>query len=196
MFSHLKLKLPSHLLLILTMAGFLSACSAPGKQFYILTAEAPTSHKSSKIGIGVGPITIASYLDRPNLVFQQKDNQLIIAESHRWAGNLEDHINRALATNLGRLMGTPHVRTYPWQGDEGLRYQITIDIDTLHANAEGDAVIEAKWRVYSLPDRGVVSQGSWSGTEPLQADGYHEMIAAQSRLLATFAAQIANSLTP
>lgn len=196
MFSHFFSRFPSQLVLTWLLLGLVASCSSSGsgKQYYLLTAEAPTNHKSSQLGLGIGPITIANYLDRPNLVFQQDNHQLIIAESHRWAGDLEDNLTRVIATNLGRLLGATQVRTYPWLGDDGLRYQITMDIDTLHANSEGDAVLEARWRVYSLPDRKVVHQGSWSGSEALQADGYNEMVAAQSRLIATLCDQVANQL--
>ena len=40
------------------------------------------------------------------------------------------------------------------------------------ATADGDAVLDAAWRVYSLPDRRMVTSKSWSGTEPLATDGF------------------------
>jgi uncharacterized lipoprotein YmbA len=58
-------------------------------------------------------------------------NQLAVAEDHRWAGDLASSIARVTAANLGRRMNTGNVRTYPWQGDEGIRYQITLDIRQL-----------------------------------------------------------------
>lgn len=180
-------------LTLLALPVLLTQCGAAGKQFYVLTSEGPPPSGGGR-GIGVGPITIASYLDRPNLVFQQGNHQLIIAESHRWAGNLDENIARVLATNLGRQLNTGNVRTYPWVGDDGLRYQVAVDINSLHGTEAGDAILEATWRIYALPGRTLTSQGSWSGTEPLRADGYDELVAAQSRLLTTLSTQIAASL--
>ncbi len=177
-----------HLLPILLLAS----CASP-KSFYVLSAEGPAP-TGGGTGIGVGPVSLAGYLDRPNLVFQESGNRMSVAESHRWAGDLEENIARVMATNLGRKLGTGNVRVYPWGADGELRYQVSLDIRQLHANSEGDAVLDAAWRVYSLPDRRMIATKSWSATEPLAADGYDEMAAAESRLLARLAAEIASTL--
>ena len=56
------------------------------------------------------------------------------------------------------------------------------------------AKLDAAWRVYSLPDRRMIVSKSWSGSEPLRKDGYDEMAAAESRLLARLASEIAATL--
>jgi uncharacterized lipoprotein YmbA len=166
---------------------------APGKSFYVLTPEGPAP-SGGGMSVGVGPVSLASYLDRANLVFQESGNRMAVAESHRWAGDLEENIARVTATNLGRRIGTGNVRVYPWGSDSEIRYQVSLDIRQLHGNADGDAVLEAAWRVYSLPDRRMIVSKSWSGTEPLKTDGYEELAAAESRLLGQLATQIAATL--
>lgn len=180
------------LLLLPLIACLLGSCATP-KSFYVLSAEGPAP-TGGGMGVGVGPVSVAGYLDRPNLVFQESGNRMAVAESHRWAGDLEENIARVTATNLGRKLGTGNVRVYPWGADGELRYQVSLDIRQLHATADGDAVLDAAWRVYSLPDRRMISSKSWSGTEELTADGYDEMAAAESRLLARLAGEIAASL--
>lgn len=175
--------------------GVLSSCSssAPSRAFYLLTADGPAP-SGGGTGIGVGPVAVAGYLDRPNLVMQENGARIAVAESHRWAGKLEDNFARVLATNLGRQLKTGNLRTYPWETDEGLKYQISVDLTQLHGTSEGDALLEASWRVYSLPDRKLVATRSWSGTEPLTKDGYDELVAAESRLVARFASEVGKSL--
>lgn len=174
--------------------GLLSSCaSAPTRAFYVLTADGPAP-SGSGVGIGVGPVALAGYLDRPNLVMQENGTRIAVAESHRWAGKLEDNFARVLATNLGRQLKTGNLRTYPWETDEGLKYQISVDLTHLHGTSEGDAVLEATWRVYSLPDRKLIATHSWSGTEALSKDGYDELVAAESRLIAQFAAEVGRTL--
>jgi len=173
--------------------SFLASCAAPATSYYLLNAEGPVP-STSGIGIGVGPVSLAGYLERQNLVLEEADNQLTVAADHRWAGDLADNIARTTATNLGRQLRTGNVRSYPWEQDNGLRYQVSLDIQRFHASTDGEAVIEATWRVYSLPDRSLASTRAWSGTEPLTADGYKEVVAAESRLLARLAAEIAKGL--
>ena len=145
-------------------------------------------------GIGVGPVALAEYIDRPNLVVAESENQLGIAESHRWAGDLSASIARVTATNLGRRLNTGNIHTYPWRGDDGLRWQVTLDIRQFHGAADGHAVIEAGWRAYALPERRVVASRTFVDREPLAADGYQPLVAAQSKLLSRLADDIAKSL--
>lgn len=177
-----------YLLLFLVLAS----CASP-KSFYVLNAEGPAP-SGGGMGVGVGPVSLAGYLDRPNLIFQESGNRMSVSENHRWAGDLEENIARVTATNLGRKLGTGNVRVYPWGTDGELRYQVSLDIRQLHATADGDAVLDAAWRVYSLPDRRMISSKSWSGTEDLDADGFEGAAAAESRLLARLADEIAVSL--
>lgn len=143
------------------------------------------------MAIGVGPVVLAEYIDRPNLVLQEGPNQLAVAEDHRWAGDLGGSIERVMAANLGRRMGTGNVRAYPWQRDDEINRQVTLDIRQLHGGADGCAVIEAGWRIYQLPERKLVVSRTFVAREELASDGYPALVAAQSRLLARLADDIA-----
>lgn len=179
--------------LLLTSVVLLAACAAGSKSFYVLTADGPAP-SGGGLGIGVGPITLAEYIDRPNLVMAESANQLAVAENHRWAGDLSASVTRVTAANLGRQLNTGNVRSYPWQGDDGIRYQVTLDIRQFHGGADGYAVIETGWRAYSLPERKLKASRTFVDREPLAADGYQSLVAAQSRLLSRLAADIAKEL--
>ncbi len=178
---------------ILTAILALAGCTTTSRSFYVLTADGPAPSGGGP-GIGVGPVSLAEYIDRANLVIAETPNQLGIAEDHRWAGDLSASVARVTAANLGRRLGTGNVRTYPWQGDDGIRYQVTLDIRQLHGAADGYAVIEAGWRAYSLPDRKIKASRTFVAREPLESDGYQPLVAAQSRLLSRLADDIAGGL--
>lgn len=171
----------------------IAACASAPKSYYVLTADGPTP-SGGGAGIGVGPVVVAEYLERPNLVIQEQPNQLSIATDHRWAGALDASIARVTATNLGRRKGTGNVRVYPWPRDEGLRYQVTLDVRQFHGEADGHAVLEAGWRVYALPERRLVASRTFNGREALERDGYPPLVAAKSRLLSRMADDIAKSM--
>lgn len=178
---------------LLASVVLLASCASGSKSFYVLTADGPTP-SGGGIGIGVGPVTLAEYIDRPNLVMAESANQLSVAEDHRWAGDLAASVTRVTTANLGRQFNTGNVRSYPWQSDDGIRYQITLDIRQFHGGADGYAVIEAGWRAYSLPDRKIKASRTFVDREPLEADGYQALVAAQSRLLSRLAQDIAKGL--
>jgi uncharacterized lipoprotein YmbA len=179
--------------LTLIVAALLAACAQPNKSFYVLTASGPVP-SGGGVGIGVGPVSLAEYIDRPNLVTQQAPNQLAVAEDHRWAGDLSASIARVVAANLGRNLNTGNVRTYPWLRDDEIRYQVTLDVRQLHSEADGYALIEAGWRVYQLPERRLVASRTFTDREALETDGYNASVAAQSRLVGRLSDHIAASL--
>lgn len=146
------------------------------------------------MGIGVGPVMVAEYIDRPNLVVAESEHELGVAEDHRWAGDLSAAVARVTAANLGRRLDTGNVRTYPWSGEDGMRRQVVIDVRQLHGGYDGHAVLEAGWRVYALPERRLVVSKTFVAREALASDGYPALVAAESRLLSRLAAEISGSL--
>lgn len=190
------MKFPAALAGFLLVFPFLlltTGCGGSAQSFYTLTPDGPAPMASGR-GIGVGPVTIAEYLDRSNIVVSEGENQLGVAESHRWAGELSESIARVTATNLGRRKGTGNTHTYPWNSDSQVRWQIALDIRQLHGGADGNAVIEASWRAYALPERRLVASRNFVASEPLEKDGYPALVAAQSRLLSRLADEIAARL--
>ena len=179
--------------LVLTALLLLAGCGMGSKSYYVLTADGPAP-SGGGTGIGVGPVNLAEYIDRPNLVIAENANQLGIAEDHRWAGDLAASITRVTAANLGRRLNSGNVQVYPWRNDSDIRWQVTLDIRQFHGGADGFAVIEAGWRAYSLPDRRLVASRTFVDREPLVADGYQPLVAAQSKLLSRLAADIAANL--
>ena len=179
--------------IVFLLAALLTGCAQPNKTFYVLTASGPMP-SGGGLAIGVGPVSLAEYIDRPNLVTQEAPNQLAIAEDHRWAGDLSASIGRVVAANLGRDLKTGNVRTYPWLRDEEIRYQVTLDIRQLHSESDGYAVIEAGWRIYSLPERSLKASKTFTDREPLDSDGYNSSVAAQSRLIGRLSDNIAASM--
>lgn len=180
-------------LAVVSMVFWLTACAGPAKTFYVLSSGGQTLSAEGP-AVGVGPVALAGHLDRPNLVFMEGQNRLVVAESHRWAGDLADNVAQVMAVNVGGELGSGRVQAYPWGSDGGLRAQVTLDIHQLQGNATGDAVVSASWRIYALPQRTLVRSGSWSGVEPLHEDGYEALVAAESRLLERLAREIAGQL--
>lgn len=171
----------------------LPGCGSGYPNFYTLSPEGPTPARNG-IGIGVGPVTVADYADRQNLVIQTSPNKMEIAELDLWAGDLNDSIARVLSINLGRRLGTGNVRTYPWQRDSEIDFQVSMDIGEFIAGADGYAHLEANWRIYALPKRNLAASGTFIGKEPIATEDFEAVVAAQSRLLAKLAEDIAPAI--
>ena len=171
----------------------LTSCSTERNYYLLSPVGRPPS--GGGIGIGVGPVTMANYLvERPYLVFQSTPNKMEISDLHVWGGSLRNDFTRVLASNLGHRKNTGNIRTYPWDRENELNYQITIDVRHFHGTADGDAILEASWRVYKLPGSRLVTSSTSTLREPILQDGFESLVAAQSRLIDQLAASIAAKL--
>jgi len=146
------------------------------------------------MGIGVGPVTLAEYVDRQNLVIQTGPNKMEIAELELWSGDLDNSIARVLSVNIGRRLGTGNVRTYPWQRDSEIDYQVAMDIREFIARDDGYAHIEASWRIYSLPGRNLTASRTFIAKEAIATEDFEAVVVAQSRLLGRLAGDIASAI--
>ncbi|MFT6241861.1 MAG: putative lipoprotein YmbA [Akkermansiaceae bacterium] len=180
-------------LLILVTFFALASCSTERNYYLLSPVGKPPS--GGGIGIGVGPVTMADYLvERPYLVFQSTPNKMEISDLHEWGGDLRNDFTRVLASNLGRRKGTGNIRTYPWERENELKYQITVDVRQFHGTADGDALLEASWRAYELPGSRLIASKTSTLREPITNDGFEELAAAQSRLIDKLAAAISKEL--
>ena len=79
-------------------------------RFYLLPTltdvSSPAAMGERALTIGVGPVTLPPYLDRPQIVTRASRAQLHLAELDQWAASLQDTVARVLAENLSLLM--PH----------------------------------------------------------------------------------------
>jgi len=92
---------------LLVLGGCL--CTPPSR-FYLLPTltdvSSPAAMGERALTIGVGPVTLPPYLDRPQIVTRASRAQLHLAELDQWAASLQDTVARVLAENLSLLMPT------------------------------------------------------------------------------------------
>lgn len=176
--------------IILSVAWMFVGCSSTHPTFYTLSAEGP-SPSGGGVEVGVGPVILAEYVNRSNLVVKTSANKMEVAQNHRWAGDLDHSISRVLAINLGRKLNTGNIRTYPWSRDSEVDYQVAMDIREFVAGDDGYAHLEASWRIYALPSRRMVESKTFVGKEPIASSDFEAMVAAQSKLLGKLSADIA-----
>ena len=118
------------------LSFFLSGCgsSRPAK-FYTLhpvksipAAAKQTVLSDPPVTVGIGPIEIPDYLDRPQIVTRTAQNELAQAEFERWAGSLKTDIARVLVENLSVLLPPDQVSVVPWTRGGPLQYRVAVDV--------------------------------------------------------------------
>ncbi len=175
-----------------TLLLLLAGCGSAEK-FYRLSAEAPATTGGAALSLGVGPVTLPSYVDRAELVYQSGPNEFAVPTNARWAGSLRDNITQVLAADLGRLLGGRELLAYPWPAGSPPGTEVAIDIRQFHGISGNDAVLDFSWQ---LLGRNGPTSGRYSASlrEPIHGDGYAAVVAAESRLLARAAEEIARTV--
>lgn len=182
--------------LAILLAGMLpTACSQTPMRFYMLDAETASQTDVVKppagTVLGLGPIHLPAYLDRPQLVTAISDHQYQLDEQHRWAERLDENILRALSQSLARQLGIDQVVAYPWSSRQSVDYQLSVDIFELHQTAAGLSRFTAQWQLKSA-DKLLVGK-RFECSEP--AEGSAEaIVAAQSRCLGRLSVELANAV--
>ena len=144
--------------------------------------------------VGVGPVEIPAYLDRPQIVTGNTGSELQMAEYHRWAEPLRDTITRVLAENLALAMPNSHVLSFPWNRAIIPDYQVEIKISRFHVDAAGNCELKADWTI--LKQNKPVSMKSFQTHVRVSGPDidYEAKVAAQSLALARFGKEMADEL--
>jgi uncharacterized lipoprotein YmbA len=182
-------RLRQHIFLSLTLVLSTSCHSSHDEYYTLHSLGRASAHPGDGVALGVGRISLPSYIDRPELVFQNGPDQFAVPSDARWVGALRDNIARVLAEDLRHSLHAADVVIYPWPAEISPRYVVTADILQFHGISGSDAILEVSWR---LEDGGkIVVRRSDSLRKPIKGDGYAAVVEAESQLLEQLAERIA-----
>lgn len=162
----------------------------PPSRLYLLAALAEPASRSDGPGLGVGPIRLARYLDRPQIVTRGPGPRIEVAEFDRWAEPLEESVARVLAENLSRQLGTDRVQRHPFRSGRAVELAVEVDVTRFDGEPGGAVVLEAWWRLRG--EDALLQRGSRI-VEEAQGPGFDALAAAMSRALATLSRHIADA---
>lgn len=139
------------LIFILPLGGCtLSQKSAPSQYYVLPSPQASVAHASTlKRIIGIDPVKLPKYLDRPQLVTLTAPGELKLAEFHRWAEPFSAGFTRVLTGSLATRLPDSLAITLP------ARYLSPEWVLDIRINdflvGENDCHLRADWR---LSDKG------------------------------------------
>lgn len=181
-------------LTLLLSAALAAACVTTGEpRYYLMSPVAPSQPPGAapELVVGVGPLNLADYLQRANIVTRESSSRVHVAPEHKWGAALDSHLAELLAEDLRMRLGLAGVHVYPWNPGVRLDYQLVADI-TRFIHQDSAVHLDARWQ---LIDRG--GGKSRSGftriTEPAAAD-YDEIVDAMSRAVGRLADDVATRL--
>lgn len=110
-------------------------------------ATAPASAPFD-LAVGLGPVTLPQYLDRPQIVSRSERHRLTLAEFDRWAEPIHDTVVRTLTENLSGLLGTERIVPLPNRRAWDLDYLVEVDVLRFDTDAEGNSHLAARWAIF------------------------------------------------
>jgi uncharacterized lipoprotein YmbA len=190
------LKWPALGLLVVTLFG-LGGCFRSGKpdHFYMLRAVAVPARAAPAGGgplVGLGPIRIPAYLDRPQIVTAASGQEYRLSDEHRWAERLDDNIARVSAQNLSAYIPSDRIVPHPWPREPKPVVQVAINIQELHLDPVGEVRMSALWTLRYGKEQAFNRQ--FSCRLPASSADYALMVEAESQCLARLNRDIANAI--
>ena len=89
--------------------------------------------------LGLGPVAIPGYLDRPQLVTRVGANEVQLAAVARWGEPIREGIVRVLRQNLMAASAARAVIVYPWTSAAPVDLAVAVDVLRFEPNGRGDA---------------------------------------------------------
>lgn len=153
-------------------------------QFYMLrAADLPVQATIPGGGplLGLGPVRIPAYLDRPQIVTATSGQEYRLSEDHRWAERLDDNIARVSAQNLSALIPSDRILMHPWAREPKPDVQLAISIQEMHVDPTGEVHMTALWSLRRGRDD--VTNHKFSCRLPASTTDYGQMVEVESQCL-------------
>lgn len=185
-----------NVVVLIVLLVLISACSIGGKSspshFYVLDskAESVTNENLNNLLMGVGPITIPGYIDRPQIVTKTESAELQLAEFNRWAEPMEGMFTRALTANIRSLTGSHRIHSYPWSSNLEFTYRINAKVIKFENNANGDALLVVHWQLTHDREKSNLKTMHSEFNASASNTSYSARVAALNDTLAQFAQEI------
>ncbi|SDG57818.1 hypothetical protein SAMN05216603_102358 [Pseudomonas benzenivorans] len=181
-------------LLLLFAALTLHGCALlPPAQFYQLEQGSPALPEGDKgPALLLGPLKLADYLQREQLVQREGDDSLSLSQRTRWAGSLEDDVGQLLLRQLAGQLNTSRIALYPDRIGFDSQVQVVLSISRLDSGVQQPAVLEAQWRL--LDGAGVQRSSRVVRLQAEHNGTVGDQVHAQSVLLQQLAGELAQAV--
>ncbi len=172
-------------------------------RFYILRSLNDAMNKNERQGpekercasIGIGPVRVADYLDRLQIVTRVTPNEVRVAEFDQWAEPLKQNIPRVLAENLSALLCTKVVVLFPWNASVPIDYQVEVEVNRLDGSLGGNSTLEAQWMAFDVRgSKRMQATKKLIFAEPVEGQDYQTLVSAHSRNLELLSRDIAAAI--
>lgn len=187
-------------LLIFVLSGCISAGSSLDARFYMLK-QLEENEVTQKFDLPagvitvIGPVGIPQYLDRPQMVTQDDQGMMNIAQFDRWGESLDDGIARLIIEDLNLMLPGGTFEIFPCNFAIPLNYQVIVVISQLECNFKKGFLLVAQWSIIDADTRKMLFSKRTQLVEPINPRNYLGLAGALSKAVASLSTQIAQNLS-
>jgi len=185
--------------LALVLSGCMSASNSPTPRFYMLQAVdgnqvSKKTNIASDVVIGVGPVKIPEYQDRPQIVTQDEEKMLKFAQFDRWGEPLDLGMMRLIGENLAVMLPEAKFTLYPWNSSVPVKYQVVVEIIQLDSDLDKDMFLVAQWLVIDVKNAKTMIIKRSEFRQSIVPQNYSGLVKALSMTCASLSSEIAETL--
>jgi uncharacterized lipoprotein YmbA len=191
--------LMSGLCLALVLSGCISVPNSPTPRFYVLQSlyENQVSKKinvTSDMVIGIGPVKIPEYQDRPQIVTRGKEKMLKFAQFDRWGESLTLGVARLIREDLTVMLPGAKCALYPWNSTIPVKYQVVVEIVQLDSELDKDMFLAAQWLVIDVQNTKTMIIKRSEFRQPIIPQNYSGLVKTLSTACESLSGEIAEEL--
>jgi uncharacterized lipoprotein YmbA len=172
------------------LVALLAACASPNPDLYTLAALPGAAAHLPARGVELRRMSLAGYLDRPEIVRSSAAYRLTLARNERWGEPLGGMLDRVFAEDLVERL--PDTAVFSDAGAISTAPDLVLEVDVQRFDAEtaGEVVLLAQVAVRHGDARRPAEARTLRVTAPLAGPATRDQVAAMSRALADLADQV------
>ncbi len=185
-------------LLLGTMLLALVGCSStsPPVSYYSLASVEPpaqTGGKHNTLAVQVGPVTLPDVLKKSQIVFGSGGG-FQLHDQHRWSGELDRDIARAIGEQLAVRLGTEQIALFPAGQHLEVTHQIVLDVVAMEGVLGKEATLVGRWSVVDPKSKAARMTRRSTVSEQPTDNSHGAWVAAQRRNIAKLSEEIASAI--
>lgn len=187
-------------LVFFVCSGCLSVSNSPVPKFYTLyltdsLGENKLLDIAPKVIIGIGPVEIPEYQNRPQIVTRDKDGLLTFAQFERWGESLDSGLARLILENLTRIFPQADFQLFPCNFAIPLDYQIIVNVVQLESQLDKDIFFVTQWTIIDSKTKEMLSTKRFQIVQAINPHTYSGLVQALSKVCGLLSNEIAENLS-
>lgn len=182
------------------LGGCLSVGDTPSPRLYMLSAQ-DAGELSQRYQmpqgaiIMVGPVKIPDYQNRPQIVTQNKDKMLTVAQFDRWGEHLDTALMRVITEDLTVMLPGVTVGMFPYNFTIPVTYQVLVDVVKMESDLENGLSFSVSWSVINAKNNTMLLTKKAQFHQEIAQGNYSGLSRAMSEVCALFSVQVAEALS-